>query len=242
LAADCPHTVEILKLAAQTELKRAFRLPADTNEATDLGAIEERRNQSRERALEWIERAAAESRLRGDDAPPHLDYLRGNALLAQGDYQRADESFQRAIRYRGIEPFRVRRMMALTALFRGDIAVAQRLSFRALIDTPKGTGHMTSRYIHALVLERSGDPSNARLILTRTLNQDGDRSVFGSLVLVLPLHERVYLEALKAEALNDEPRARRLWSAYLASEHPEDPERRLAERHLSELQVLPNKL
>ena len=241
-AVACPHALEILSLAARTELLRTFRLPTKTDADTDLTELNEGMVSSRARALTWIETIFVEASARRQAVPATLEYWRGKALVAQCQYDAADLAFSRSQRSSGVEPFRLRRMRALIALFRGDIETAQRESHRAQLDSPRGALRVVSNYIHALVLDRSGDEAAARVLMRRTLKMDRDRNSLYALLAVFPLHEHVYMRALQAEALRSGAMARRLWEAYLARDEPATPERHSAERHLAALKIEPRRL
>jgi tetratricopeptide (TPR) repeat protein len=239
-ARECPNAPEVLTMAARSELLRRFDLPEGLDASTDLSPIETGVTQSRARALTWIEAAETELGRRRDSRSLGLDYWRGRALLSTGDLEGARRAFSKALREATVEGWKVRRLLALTELYRGNLDAAQALAKRALLDAP-ATDQLLSSYVLGVVLDRSGDPAGARRRMQTALERD-DGSQLRALGSALPLHERLYVSAFATTVRNEASGALRLWEAYLARPEPEDPERRLAERHQTALRPLPSNL
>jgi tetratricopeptide (TPR) repeat protein len=239
-ARECPHAPEVLTMAARSELLRRFDLPEGLDGTTDLSAIETGVAQSRARALAWIDAAETELDRRRDARSLGLDYWRGRALLSTGDLDGARRSFRKALSESTVEGWKVRRLLALTELYRGNLDAALVLAKRALLDAPS-SDQLASFYVLGVVLDRSGDPAGARRRMQAALDRD-DGSQLRALGSALPLHERLYVSALVTTVRNEPSGALRLWDAYLARNEPEDPERRLAERHQTALRPLPSNL
>lgn len=239
-AGECPNAPEVLTMSARSELLRRFDLPEGLDAATDLSALEAGIAQSRTRALAWITAAETELARRRDARSLGLDYWRGRALLSTGDLEGARRAFTKALKESTVEGWKVRRLLALTELYRGDLDAALVLAKRALLDAP-GTDQLASFYVLGVVLDRSGDSAGARRRIQAASERD-DGSQLRALGSALPLHERLYVSALVTTVRNEPSGALRLWDAYLARAEPEDPERRLAERHQTALRPLPSNL
>lgn len=240
-AGECPNAPEVLVMAVRSELLRRFDLPDAVDGATDLSLLEQGLADSRSAALGWIDDATTELERRRDDATLGLGYWRGRALLSLGDYAAAQAVLEQTLAAREVDSWRVRRLLALTALFRGDLDAALIQAFRAYIDSPSNDRYL-AEYVLALVLDRAGDTAGSRRRMKDTLDRDGDLGRMRSLEAALPIHERLYLRAF-AQTVRAEPSsAMRLWDAYLARPEPEAPERRLAERHRQALEPLPTNL
>jgi tetratricopeptide (TPR) repeat protein len=239
-ARECPNAPEVLTMAARSELLRRFDLPEGLDASTDLSTIETGVTQSRARALAWIDAAESELARRRDSRSLGLDYWRARALLSTGDLEGARRSLVKALRESTVEGWKVRRLLALTELYRGNLDAAQVLAKRALLDAP-ASDQLLSFYVLGVVLDRSGDPAGARRRMQAALDRD-DGSQLRALGSALPLHERLYVSAFATTVRNEASGALRLWEAYLARPEPEDPERRLAERHQTALRPLPSNL
>jgi tetratricopeptide (TPR) repeat protein len=237
---ECPNAPEVLTMSARSELLRRFDLPDTVDGKTDLSAIETGVAQSRTRALAWIDAAETELDRRRDTRSLGLDYWRGRALLSTNDLEGAGRSFRKALREATVEGWKVRRLLALTELYRGNLDEALVLAKRAQLDAP-ATDQLISLYVLGVVLDRSGDPAGARRRMQSALDRD-DGSQLRALGSALPLHERLYISAFATTVRNEPSGALRLWEAYLARPEPEDPERRLAERHQTALRPLPSNL
>ena len=105
------------------------------------------------------------------------------------------------------------------------------MGYRARELAPSGE-RAGSAYVLALIYDRAGAPEAALSELTGLRSQSGERSAVESL---LPLHERLYLDALDQQSKRNTGAAMRYWEAYLACPEPEAPERALAQRRLGEL-------
>ncbi|HLT38738.1 MAG TPA: hypothetical protein VK034_20770 [Enhygromyxa sp.] len=240
-AGECPNAPEVLTMAARAELLRRFDLPEALDDKTDLTLIESAMADSRARALAWIDAAQAEQRRRRDKRGLGLDYWRARALLSTNDIAGAERALLRALRESSIEGWKLRRLLALTKLYAGDLDGALEQANRTSIDAPQ-SDRLVSTYVLALVLDRAGDPAGAERHMKRALDMDGDGSQMRALESALPTHERLYLRAYSRTVRRDSAGALRLWDAYLARPQPEAPERRLAERHRAALEPLPSNL
>jgi tetratricopeptide (TPR) repeat protein len=229
-------------MAVRAELMRRFDLPELVDDKPiDLTLIETGVEESRTIALEWIVDAQTELDRRQDDRTLGLQYWRGRALLSAGDLEGAQAAFEQALAERSIESWRLRRLLALTLLYRGDLDGALVQAFRASIDSPASDRYIAD-YVLALVLDRAGDTAGSRRRMKDTLDRDSDGGRMRSLEAALPMHERLYLRAFAQTVRNEASGAMRLWDAYLARPEPETPERRLAERHRQALEPLPTNL
>ena len=90
-------------------------------------------------------------------------------------------------------------------------------------------------------IDRAGDQAGARRRMTEALDRD-DGGRMRALETTMPMHERLYLRAYASTVRGESSGALRLWEVYLARPEPEDPERRLAERHQQALRPLPSNL
>jgi tetratricopeptide (TPR) repeat protein len=238
---ECPNAPEVLTMSARSELLRRFDLPDTLDGKTDLSAIETGVAQSRTRALAWIDAAETELARRRDTRSLGLDYWRGRALLSTNDLEGARRAFTKALQESTVEGWKIRRLLALTQLYRGDLDVALVLAKRAWLDSP-ADDFVVSSYVLGVVLDRSGDPAGARRRMQAALERDHDGSQLRALGSALPLHERLYVSAFATTVRNEPSGALRFWDAYLARPEPEEPERRLAERHQTALRPLPSNL
>lgn len=239
-AGECPNTPEVLAMAARSELLRRFDLPEGLDEATDLSLIETAVIESREHTIQWIEAAQAEQRRRRDKRGLGLEYWRGRALLSTGDLVSARKAFARSLARASVEGWKLRRLLALTELYAGNLDAALDMAKRAFIDAPDND-RVASYYVLALVLDRAGDQAGARRRMQTALDRD-EGSQLRALESTMPLHERLYVRAYAKTVRKETSGALRLWNTYLSRPEPEDPERRLAERHQSALRPLPSNL
>ncbi|KIG17230.1 hypothetical protein DB30_03543 [Enhygromyxa salina] len=239
-ATECPNAPEVLAMAARSELLRRFDLPEGLDEATDLSVIETGVVESRDHALAWIDAAIAEQHRRRDKRSLGLEYWRGRALLSTGDLVGARKAFGRSLARASVEGWKLRRLLALTELYAGNLGAALDLAKRAFIDAPEND-RLASYYVLALVLDRAGDQAGARVRMQTALDRD-EGSQLRALESAMPLHERLYVRAYAKTVRKETSGALRLWTAYLARPEPEDPERRLAERHQTALRPLPSNL
>lgn len=243
-AGECPNAPEVLTMAARAELLRRFDLPEGLDDKTDLTLLESELASSRVRALAWIDDAETELRRRRDRRALGLEYWRARALLSTGDVAGAKQALQLGLREGTVEGWKLRRLLALTQLFAGDLEAALEQANRASIDAPQSLGgeRLISVYVLALVLDRAGDTAGAQRHMKSALDMDGDGAQMRALESALPTHERLYLRAYAQTVRRESAGALRYWAAYLARPQPEAPERRLAERHRSTLQPLPRNL
>ncbi|MBA3548132.1 MAG: hypothetical protein H0T76_16745, partial [Nannocystis sp.] len=134
-----------------------------------------------------------------------------------------------------VESWRAEQAGAVAALLAGDLKRALELAYRARELTPGGD-RATTTYLLALIYDRSGAPEAAlRELVALVKSRDGAQR--GSVDILLPLPERLYLDALEAQARDNVGNAGLLWGAYLECPEPEAPERRLVERRLAELRA-----
>jgi tetratricopeptide (TPR) repeat protein len=239
-ASECPNAPEVLAMAARSELLRRFDLPEALDEGSDLTLIETGVIESRDHALAWIEAAVAEQQRRRDKRGLGLEYWRGRALLSTGDLVGARTALRRSLARASVEGWKLRRLLALTELYAGDLDAALDLAKRAFIDAPDND-RIASYYVLALVLDRAGDQDGARRRMQTALDRD-EGSILRALETAMPLHERLYARAYAKTVRSETSGALRVWNAYLARPEPEDPERRLAERHQAALRPLPSNL
>lgn len=242
-AEQCPHAVEVLVAAGQSEilaaadLFRELELGDESEGATAALAVQRIVRQHRERldrALGWLEASIAESGRRGQRPPPQARYYRAYALTALGRLPQARQAIEDVIEEGDVERWRSERMAALVELFAGDIDEALRRAHRGVYDAP-AEDRVISRFIRALVLDRAGASAVARAELRAVQRQSGADILRGAMESVLPFHERLFFRALYSQALDLPSPALRFWQAYLERPEPEAPERVLAQRHLDEL-------
>lgn len=247
-AEQCPHAVEVLTLAAQSEIINASRLfsRVDIDPDQSFGAsgpplsLEDAITQHREsveQGLQWLDAAIAEAGRRGERPPRQALYYRGYALTALGRVEPAREALAAVIAAEDVERWRSERMSALVELFAGDVHAALRRAQRGVFDAPPDD-RAISRYMRAFVLDRAGAPAVARAELV-ALRNPSTQFARGAMESVLPFHEWLFFRALDHQANGERSPAIRLWEAYLARPEPAEPERVLARRHLDELTPAP---
>jgi tetratricopeptide (TPR) repeat protein len=184
--------------------------------------------------------AERESRRRREPAGPGIAYFRARALLSLGRLEKARAEARRALEIGDVAPWRAERLLALCALYQGDLELALQLAGRSRRGAPEGATAL-SDYVYALALDRAGDTGAAFSVLARVVARD-DSAHRNLLETMLPLHERLYLDALAAQVRRDAASAWRLWQAYLGRDEPGEAERELARRHLSALGPLPDRV
>lgn len=240
-AQRCPNVPEILVLAASMEILRSVEILDGVDRPETIERRAAKHVEVLERALRWFERAAVESDRRRSPAPPETRYRRAYVLLALGRVDEARVGLADAVRHGEVERWRSDRMRAIMELLSGNLRRALQLAHRAELDAPgSGTNQRPiSRYVLALVLDRSGAPHEAARLLQRLRRGTQDDSSRTAVESMLPLHERLYLRALAHQANREVASAELLWKAYLARPEPLEPERVLAERHLRELKPVP---
>ena len=227
----CPHAPAVLVLTAALEL---VLLPEPSSDDLLAGLDELDRDLStqRRRALRRLRGAVVESARRGEAPPSPAHYLIAYASLGLGDLAGAQAAVTASRARAEVEIWRLDRMEAFVALFRGDLPEALRLAHRSL-EYATGSGRMSSMYTLAMALDRAGSITASRRILAQIRVREGrDHAALDSL---LPLHERLYLMAIEQEARGYEAAAKRLWTHYLERPEVEAPERALAERRLATL-------
>jgi tetratricopeptide (TPR) repeat protein len=184
-------------------------------------------------------------------------FIEGKIHLASGDFASARTAFTHSLRLGEFSPARIRRLLALALLFDGDLEGAVATAHRARLDSVQGPNDVAlAHYVWAIVLDRAGDPQAARVALERAFADDRrpgpdfggsfvdarDPTSELALATVLPVHEAFYFAGIVAARRGDTLGAKRWFRAYLARPEPEAPERRLAERHLAELEDLPTRI
>ena len=242
-AAQCPHAVELLTLAALMEIVEAGDLFArvDIQDHSDTRIesmpIEEMVEQHRKRVeqgLGWLETAIAESARRGHRPPRDALFYRAYALTALGRVEEARKAIDIAIAVGDTQRWRTERMAAVIELLSGDTEAALRRAHRGVADAP-ASDRPISRFIRALVLDRAGAPARARAELIALRREGSDTRLRNAMETVLPVYERLFFRALYHQAQGNTSPALRLWDMYLARPEPAEPERVLAQRHLDEL-------
>lgn len=232
LARDCPNAPAVLVMAAMRELSKVPRYPPQIDELMDgLGKLREAHRESRLQARSWLQRALTEAERRGEAPPVMTYYFLAYAALGLGEPAAAMTALAEAERRGEVEGWRADRAGAVAALLAGDLPRALVLAYRAREQAPSAQ-RVTSVYVLALVYDRAGAPEAAQRELRVLRAASSERGVVDTL---LPLHERLYLNALEQQAGTNVGTAGRLWEAYLACPEPEAPERALAERRLAEL-------
>lgn len=243
-AAECPHAVQVLTLAAEAEIVHSGGLveglfPEDGGSA---GAVPESAqdviDEHRKRLLmaeAWLSTAIAESHRRDRRPPRGAFYYRAYARTALSDFEGARQALAEAVEAADVQTWRAQRMGALVELLAGDLDRALRLAQLGVVNAPT-SDRSISRYIRALVLDRSGAPDAARAELLSLRAQAG---VFPRLAMesVLPVHEVMFSRALYHQAHGNRSAALRLWQEYLERPEVAEPERVLAQRHLQQLQA-----
>jgi tetratricopeptide (TPR) repeat protein len=241
-ATYCPSSPDVLRLAAYTELLRLVPLPPAPGEGKwDFSELDQELEKSREQALGWMRSAEVESLRRGEPGGIGIVYFRSRALLSLGRVKRAKATALEALHTGDVAPWRAYRLIALCEMMEGDLDNAL-LHARRSVTNASERGRSMSEYVYALILDRAGDTAAAARIFQRWRNRNptDTRRV---LEMTLPTHERLFLRALEAQYVGDQKNsALRLWNGYLERSEPHDAERKLAERHLSELGPMPDKV
>lgn len=240
-AADCPHAPQVARLAALHELSRIFVVPPRVDEV-DLTPLAEQIEASRRKAIAWIDDSLAEQARRGERPTRLTRYYLAQGYLSLGESKPALEILEAAEQAGEVEPWRAAYLAALAHLVGGDLPRALQESHRAVLHA-RGKQELSAQYVYALVLDRAGEPSTAEALLRNVRARDRDSAELMALLVALPLHERIYLQALDRQANASVPNeALRLWAAYLQLEAPSPAERALAERHRAQLIPLPGKI
>ena len=236
-ARQCPHVPSVLALAAESTIMtlQLRTLAAATDD--EIAALADEQQRNLRRALHWLDAALSEANLIHRPPPAEARYLRSVALLGLGRLEAADAALASALAQGDLPRWRADRSAAVIALLRGDLATALRRAHRGLRDAPRNdTAELVmSRYVLALVLDRAGAPADSQEHFSSLRRQYRHTQPSSGVEALLPIHERLYLRALFHQSAGNEANARRLWELYLTRPEPQDPERRLVQRHLAEL-------
>lgn len=232
LARDCPNAPAVLVMAAMRELIKVPSFPPQIDLVDGLPKLREIYRQTRLQARTWLQRALVEAERRGEPPPVLTYYFLAYAALGLGEAVPAQAALAEAARRGEVEGWRADRAGAVAALLAGDLPRALELAYRGREQAPANQ-RGPSVYVLALVYDRAGAPETAqRELLALRSTSGGERQAVDSL---LPLHERLYLNALEQQAGRSNGSALRYWEAYLACPEPEAPERALVDRRLVEL-------
>lgn len=232
-ARDCPGAPAVLVLAAMRELFKLPSYPPLVDLTAALPRLAEAQRQTREQARAWLQQALAEAQRRGEPPPVLTYYFLAYAALGLGEPAAARAALAESERRGEVESHLIDRAAAVAALLAGDLQAALDLAYRGRELAP-ASDRQTAVYLLALVYDRAGAPDAAMRELA-ALRPGGFGFERGLVDTLLPLHERLYLNALEHKAQRNPNNATRLWEAYLASPEPEAPERTLAQQRLAEL-------
>ncbi len=239
-ARRCPHAPSVLVVSARTTIvRRELPAPESSDDAT-IDARATARRKDLERALAWLDAAAAESARRQQPPPTTTHYFRAYAYLALGRPQPSQTALQQAVAAGEVERWRADRTRALAHLLAGDLDQALGYAHRAILDSTGSAAEegTVCRQVYALVLDRAGASAEARRIFGG-LHERRQVTPGSGAQNMLPVHEQLYLRALTQQARGNVASALALWNRYLARSEPEDPERKLAERHRRQLVPAP---
>lgn len=235
-AQQCPREPDVLVLAAQQAILEAVPVGWMPEVDPDLDGTVGAQRLAASEAVQVLDAALAEARLRGDAPPFEAYYFRAYANSVLGNVDAVLEDLERADRLGDAARYRIERMAAVAALRQGDLDAAVQFARQALSDSPtEGDEVALSRYVWALVLDRAGDPASARAVLQRLRREPGSFRSRPAVETMLPVHERIFLRALEHQAHGETSNASRLWDAYLARPEPDEADRVLAQRHRDEL-------
>lgn len=240
-AMDCPHEPSVLHLAATQEVYRRFSLPERLDDAGAIETLRKEELESLAQAEQWLALGRVERRRRGVAPHPRAAYLAARIELVRGRPAAAEALIRPAMGRGEIKQWRARRLLALCALTQGRLQEAVEHALVAVRQGPAPELPL-NRYIYALTLDRAGSSADGMRWLREAHTIDRDSAALFTVASMLPLHERIYLRALDRTARRDTTGALRWWDAYLARPEPEDPERRLAERHRQQLEPPPERL
>lgn len=233
-ATDCPGAPAVLVVAALRELRKIPAYPSLGDLKPALSRLGEAQRQARLQARAWLTQALVECERRGEAPPLLTHFLLAQAALGLGEPVAARAALERAAARGEVESWRLELAGALAALLAGELQQALELAYRARELSP-GEERSLVTYTAALVLDRAGAPeAAARQLVVLGSSRMGNERV--SVDMMLPFPERLYLSALEEQARRNPGNARLLWEAYLACPEPEEPERRLVERRIKELQ------
>lgn len=237
-AEACPNEPWVRVMAAREGLLESARLDGGVEAPENLERWVAQHRRLLQRVLRDLEAAEREATRRGEAPPRQTSYWRAYALFASGAYGEARTAWHEAYRAREVERWRLDRMGALLDVQEGKLSAAVRRARLSWTDV----GHderLISGYVWALVLDRVGSPGGARDALVALRREGAHVMARRSLEGLLPVHERLYLQALDHHADGDGVNAIRLWTAYLQRPEPIEADRELARRHLRELQPRP---
>jgi len=244
-ARRCPHAVDVLVIAAQSEILDTAALfgDLDMSDADEVPTLSiqrfvDEREARIEQALAWLDTAIDEAERRGERPPRETRYYRAYALTTLGRVPEARQALREVIEHGDVQRWRAERMSALVELFAGNVKEALRRAERGVVDAPP-EDRLISRFIRALVLDRAGASSVAMTELRALSAVSGARLTRRAMESVLPIHEWLFFRALADQADGLRSSALRSWQAYLERPEPEQPERVLAQRHLDELMPSP---
>lgn len=234
-ARECPNTPAVLVMAALLELLKIPGFPPLVDLQDALPALAEAHRKTRMQALTWLRRALTEAERRGKPPPTLTNYFVAYAALGLGDWATARSALLAAERRGEVETWRTDRALAIAALLAGDLPEALRLAHRSR-EFATSSDRQASVLILALVYDRAGAPEAAQRELAalkaQSFSGSDERT---SVETLLPLPERIYLQALQQQAAQHPGSATRLWEAYLACPEPAEPERKLAAQRRDEL-------
>lgn len=232
-ARECPNAPAVLVMAALLELVDIPSFPPLADLQAALPTLAEEQRATRQQARAWLRRALVEAERRGEAPPALTHYFLAYAALGLGDWAGARVALLEAERLGEVEPWRTDRAFAVAALLAGELAEALRRAHRSR-EFASAADRSTSVQILALIYDRAGAPEAAlrELAGLRAQSYGEER---GTVETVLPLHERIYLQALQQQVARAPGSAMRLWDAYLACPEPAPPERKLVERRREEL-------
>lgn len=237
-AARCPAVPEILFLAAQIEIATTVDVTFGPEPGTSFDPVVKDHRERVLRALGWLDALLAECARRHESPPREARFLRAYAMVALNRPKAARIALDDAIAYADVERWRSDRMGAVIALLAGDLDRAMRLAHRASVETPSEDRTIT-RYIRAIVLDRSGAAAAARAEMLELRNDAGHITARHATESLFPVHERMYLRALEHQAGDDPDSAVRMWDAYLGRSEPEEQDKVVARRHRDALRRKP---
>jgi len=237
-ARQCPNAPYVRMMAAKESLVHVATLGWGAEIGPGFEAIVKPHAERLAEVVAHVDAALAESRRRGQRPPPQAHYFRAYAELAAGRFAQARVDWRKACATEDAERWRLDRMGAVLEMLGGDLDAAVRLARLAWTDASRDE-RLLSGYVWALVLDRAGSPAEVRAVLQGLRDEGGHTMARRALESLLPLHERLYLEALDHQVNGETSNALRLWEVYLARPEPAEADKALARRHLDELHRVP---